>query len=82
MPSVAEDDFAVPGIVYQIGVAPGRIDLLTELTGVSFASAWENRIRERIGDLAADFIGLADFIANKRATGRTKDLADIEGLEN
>lgn len=77
---VSATDFATPGIVYQIGVAPGRIDLLTTLTGVDFSAAWPNRVQRRIGDLDADFIGLQDFIANKRAVGRTKDLADIEGL--
>ena len=78
---VAETDFAREGITYQIGVPPGRIDLLTELTGLSFAEAWPDRMRRPFGDIDVDFIGRASFIRNKRATARPKDLADIEGLE-
>jgi hypothetical protein len=78
---VTEADFAAPGVTYQIGVAPGRIDILTELTGLSFVDAWPGRIRGPFGDIEVDFIGLEAFVRNKRATGRTKDLADIEGLE-
>ena len=78
---VTESDFARAGVTYQMGVPPGRIDLLTELTGLSFAEAWPDRVSHPVGDLNVDFIGRAAFIRNKRATGRTKDLADIEGLE-
>jgi hypothetical protein len=78
---IREADFARPGIVYQMGVPPGRIDLLTELTGVAFADAWPNRVRRPFGDLEVDFIDRATFVRNKRATGRLKDLSDLEGLE-
>lgn len=78
---VSEEDFAQPGAVFQIGVAPGRIDILTELTGVTFADAWPDRIRRPFGEIEADFIDRAAFLRNKRATGRLKDLADIEGME-
>ena len=78
---VEEADFAREGITYQIGVPPGRIDILTDLTGLSFAEAWPDRIRRLFGDIDVDFIGRASFIRNKRATARPKDLADIEGLE-
>lgn len=78
--SVSADDLARPGIVYQIGVPPGRIDLLTELTGMTFADAWPRRVRHPFGEVEVDFIGRDDFIRNKRATGRPKDLGDIEGI--
>ena len=78
---IAEEDFARPGVVYQIGVPPGRIDILTELTGVAFAEAWRDRIRRPFGELHVDFIDRATFLRNKRATGRLKDLSDIEGME-
>jgi len=78
---ISETDLASPGIVYQIGVAPGRIDILTDLTALDFDSAWENRVRMPVGDLEADFLGLQDLIANKRAIGRARDLADVEGLD-
>ena len=77
---VSVDDFAREGIVYQIGLPPGRIDILTQLTGLAFADAWPGRVRGRFGDLDTDFIGLDAFIRNKKATGRAKDLGDIEGL--
>jgi hypothetical protein len=77
---VAAADFARAGIVYQIGVPPGRIDILTELTGVTFAEAWRDRQRRPFGDVDVDFIGRDAFLRNKRATGRPKDLGDIEGL--
>lgn len=78
---VSESDFAREGVTYQIGLAPRRIDILTELTGLSFAHAWPGRVRRPFGDVDVDLIGRADFIHNKRQTGRLRDLADIEGLE-
>jgi hypothetical protein len=78
---VSVDDFSRPGVTYQIGIAPGRIDILTERTGIVFAEAWPERMRRPFGDIEADFIGRHAFIRNKRATGRAKDLGDIEGME-
>jgi hypothetical protein len=78
---ITEADFTHPGVVYQIGVPPGRIDILTELTGLAFEQAWSNRIRRPFGELEVDFIDRASFLRNKRATGRLKDLSDIEGME-
>jgi hypothetical protein len=77
---VTVDDFSRPGVVLQIGVPPGRIDVLTELTGLQFADAWHSREPGRFASLTVDFLGRHDFIRNKRATGRSKDLGDIEGL--
>jgi hypothetical protein len=77
---VVEADFAHPGVVYQMGVPPGRIDILTELTGLTFDEAWATRERGIFGDLAVDFIGRDAFVRNKRATGRAKDLGDVESL--
>ena len=80
MTNITEADFARPGVVFQIGVPPGRIDILTELTGLTFEEAWPGRDRGSFGELAVDFIGWDAFARNKRATGRPKDLADIDGL--
>lgn len=77
---ISAADFAQPGVVYQIGVSPGRIDILTELTGITFDEAWPDRIQRPFGDVDVDFIGRDAFLRNKRATGRAKDLGDIEGL--
>jgi hypothetical protein len=81
MSDISERDFAAPGVVYQVGVPPGRIDILTELTGLTFTEAWPGRVRRPFGEVDVDFIGRASFIRNKRATGRAKDLGDLEGLE-
>lgn len=78
---ISEADLATPGVVYQIGVPPGRIDILTDLTGITFAEAWPDRVHRPFGDMEVDFIGRASFLRNKRATGRPKDLGDIEGME-
>ena len=75
------DDFLTPDIVYQIGVAPRRIDILTSISGVTFEEAWTNRITLKIDGLNVPVIGRNELLINKRATGRTKDLADVESLE-
>ena len=77
---ITQADFARPGVVYQMGVPPGRIDLLAELTGLTFEQVWPDRIRRPFGELEVDFIDRASFLRNKRATGRLKDLSDIEGM--
>ena len=81
MDQIHEADLSRPGVVYQLGVAPVRIDILTQLTGLTFEDAWPGRLRQMFGDVQADFIGREMFLRNKRATGRAKDLGDIEGLE-
>jgi hypothetical protein len=77
---LSESELTQPEIVYQIGIAPRRIDLLTSLTGLSFADAWESREAGRIGDVPCFFIGRQALISNKRALGRARDLADLEAL--
>lgn len=78
---VSERDFATTGIVYQIGVPPGRIDILTQLTGLAFDEAWPSRVRGTFGPVEVDFIGRDEFIRNKLATGRAKDRIDVQSLE-
>jgi hypothetical protein len=78
---ISEADLSQPGVVFQLGVVPGRVDILTELTGLTFGEAWPDRVRHAFGPVAVDFIGRHAFIRNKRAAGRAKDLGDIEGLE-
>jgi hypothetical protein len=77
---VNESDFIRQGTVLQIGVAPRRIDILTSLTGVSFPEAWEDRVPHKIGSCEVFFLGKRTFVKNKKALGRSKDLADLEAL--
>jgi hypothetical protein len=77
---LSTSDFACPDQVVQLGVPPVRIDLLTSLTGVSWDEAFTGRIPGSYGDVPVAYIGREQFIANKRATGRKQDLADLEGL--
>ena len=74
-------DLARPGIIFQIGVPPVRIDILTKIDGVVFDDAWPRRLTIEWDGLAIPVIGLSDLIKNKRSTHRTKDLADAEQLE-
>ena len=72
---VTADDFSRPGIVFQMGLPPVRIDVLTELSGLSFAEAWPTRTHADFGPVTVDVIGREAFIKNKRATGRAGTLA-------
>ena len=74
-------DFSHPGIVFQIGLPPRRIDLLTELTGLDFAEAWNDSVRNAMGPCEVAFLGKRSLIKNKRATGRPQDLVDLQSLE-
>jgi hypothetical protein len=77
---VSAEDFSRPGIVFQMGLPPLRIDVLTELTGLTFGEVWPTRTQAAFGPVIADVIGREAFIKNKRATGRARDLGDIEAL--
>ncbi|HKX45823.1 MAG TPA: hypothetical protein VJP77_03920 [Planctomycetota bacterium] len=75
------EDLATPGMVFQIGVAPNRIDVLTSIEGVTFGEAWPNRHAVRYGPVELAVLGRTDLARNKRAAGRPKDLADLDWLE-
>ncbi len=74
-------DLHQPGTVYQIGLPPRRIDILTEISGVDFAEAWETRVFEDVDGLVVPYLGRTALLRNKQASGRIKDLADIELLK-
>ena len=78
---VSAKDFEDEGIVFQIGVAPCRIDLLTKISGVRYADAVTRAVRKEIDGVSVRIISIDDLILNKQASGRTKDLADVEALE-
>jgi len=67
-----------------MGVVPCRIDILTGISGISFDAAWPKRVVAEVDGVTLPFLGRLgrdDLIANKRASGRLKDLADVEALE-
>ncbi len=69
-----------PGLIFQIGVPPIRIDVITAIDGVNFSDAWEARVHSKLGGEPVDVLSLDHLIANKTAAGRLQDLADVEGL--
>ena len=73
-------DFATPDMVYQIGVPPIRIDILTCITAVEFAEAWRERERRPFQGNPAWFVGREHLLRNKQAAGRPRDLIDAEEL--
>jgi hypothetical protein len=77
---ISESDFSSKGIVFQIGNSPRRIDIITSASGVDFEQAYSNRQTVVLEGLEVPVISLQDLIANKRASGRTQDLADVEKL--
>ena len=78
--NLSEADFVTPENVVQFGVPPVRVDIMTSLTGVSWEKAQADKIRGSYGTTGVFFISKKDLIANKKAIGRNKDLADIEAL--
>ncbi len=74
------EDFAAPNKVVQLGVPPVRIDIITSVSGVSWEKANADKVPSLYADTPVFFISREDFLANKRATGRAKDAADIEAL--
>lgn len=78
---LTEDDFIQPDNVIQLGVPPIRINLLTSIDGVSWSEVVQGKVAGRYADISVHFIGKDQYIRNKQASGRTKDIADIEALQ-
>lgn len=75
------EDLTSPDQVIQLGYPPMRIDLLTSISGVTFIQAWKNKVSGKYGEQRIYFIGKEDLIKNKKASGRRRDLLDLEDLE-
>jgi len=75
------DDFLSEDMVVQLGYPPRRIDILTRITGVTFEEAWEEKGEGTLDGIRVHYLSKQHFVRNKRATGRPKDLADIEAIE-
>ena len=79
--SIGETDFTKPDVVYQIGLPPRRIDLLTGISGVAFDDAMRTALFVDVAGIQVPFLGREALLANKRAAGREKDLVDVKLLE-
>jgi hypothetical protein len=75
-----EGDFRGPETVVQLGRAPNRIDILTSVTAVSFAEAWQTRVETSLNGLPVWVISKELLVRNKLATGRPQDLADAKRI--
>ena len=78
---LTQEDFTKPGNVIQLGYPPLRIDLLTEIDGVSFEECFRNRKEVSIDNLTVNFIGYEDLLKNKKESGRPRDIDDIDHLK-
>ncbi|MGA7980908.1 MAG: DUF6036 family nucleotidyltransferase [Chromatiaceae bacterium] len=79
--NLTKKDLEDDGTVFQIGVAPRRIDIITAATGLKFEHTYQNAVLVNLDGIDVHIPSIGDLITNKRATGRTKDLADAEALE-
>ena len=79
---LTRNDFQTPGAIVQLGYPPARIDLLTAIDGVEFDACHARKVMMKITGVELPIIGLDEFRINKRASGRVKDLADLESLDS
>ena len=78
---IREDEFSQPGLIFQIGVVPRRIDIITKIDAVEFGEADSDKIFVDIDDLKIPVLSIDKLIKNKMATGREKDLLDAKLLK-
>ncbi|HEY1462539.1 MAG TPA: nucleotidyltransferase [Terriglobales bacterium] len=77
--AISQQTFSRKQVVYQIGVAPVRIDILTEITGLQFPDAWKKRVPSTFFGVPVHFISQDDLVTNKKALGRGVDVKDLKG---
>lgn len=78
---LTKNDLAMSGTVFQIGISPNRIDIITNIDAVDFERAWQYRESTNLGELSIPLISKDLLIKNKKATGRPKDQLDVLWLE-
>jgi hypothetical protein len=78
---VTLEDFCNPELVYQLGVAPNRIDIMMDIPGVAFPSAYERKVESTYGEEPIKIIAIDDLIKAKRAVDREQDRLDVKSLE-
>lgn len=79
---ISVDELSTPDVVFQIGVAPQRIDVMTSISGVEFEDAWPHRLIVDLDGIRAGVIGRDQLLINKLASGRPKDTLDVEILRS
>jgi hypothetical protein len=79
---LSEKDLTQPGMVFQIGVPPVRIDVITAIDGVAFEDAWSDRMPTTYGDVPTSVLSFNHLVINKEASGRPQDLADLDWLRS
>ena len=77
---IGRETFLKPEQILQLGLPPNRIDILTSISGVDFETAWRGRAVASLDGLPVAFIGKAELLRNKEASGRPKDLGDVAKL--
>jgi hypothetical protein len=80
--NLTKEDLQKDGTIFQIGVAPRRIDIITSASGLTFEQTFNQSMSVYIEGIEVHIPSINDLILNKKATGRTKDLADVETLES
>jgi hypothetical protein len=78
--SIPRKSFFIPGGIVRMGVPPMRIEIINQISGVSFSACFKSRVRQKIGNITVNLIDLKHLKVNKKASGRHKDLADLENL--
>jgi len=81
LPDLKPELFTTPDNIVRVGHEPVRLEVLTGISGVTFAEAYARRVGVALGDLVVPFISFPDLIKNKTSTGRGKDLVDVEALQ-
>lgn len=79
--SLSESDFAKAEIIFRMGLPPNRIDIITDVSGITFDEAWPNRIEHEVQGIRVNVISANDQIKNKRSTDRPRDKLDADWLE-
>lgn len=75
--NLVESDLVDPDVIYQVGVEPNRIDIMNDISGVSWDEAWAGRTEITVEGIRVPVLGIEEFVRNKRASGRPKDRADL-----
>ncbi len=78
---IKNNDFATEGIIFQVGVIPRRIDIITKIDGVTYEEADEDKIIIEVEGLKLPIISLDKLIKNKTSTGRDKDELDVKMIK-